>query len=102
MAVVSCRHRSTSAAYLVVTVIVSLLRGLAVVMGPSPSACDVYARAIREPFQVFFVSNSSVSETVWKTNVSVAFCGGVTNCVGFVNSNVGCEFRACCNVVVDP
>ena len=102
MAAVSCRHRRTSAAYLVVNVIVRLLEGLAGVMGPSPSARGVYARATREPFQVFFVSNSSVSETVWKTNVRVAFCGGVTNSVGFVNSNVGCEFRACCNVVVDP
>ena len=26
----------------------------------------------------------------------------VANCVGFVHSNVGCEFRACCHVVVDP
>ena len=102
MAVVSCKHRSTRAAYLVVIVIVRWLKGLAGVLGPSPSPRDVYARATREPFQVFFVSHSSVPQTVWKTNVPVAFCGRVVNCVGFVHSNVGCEFRACCNVVVDP
>ena len=56
----------------------------------------------RAPLQVFLVSHFSVPQTVWKTNVSFACCGRVANCVGFVNSKVGCEFRACCNVVVDP
>lgn len=102
MAVVSCKHRSTRAAYLVVIVIVRRLKGLAGDLGPSPSSRDVYARATREPLQVFFVSHSSVPQTVWETNVSFAFCGRVANCVGFVDSKVGCEFRACCNVVVDP
>ena len=102
MAVVSCKHLSTRAAYLVVIVIARRLKGLAGDLGPSPSSRDVYARATREPLQVFFVSHFSVPQTVWKTNVSFACCGRVANCVGFVDSKVGCEFRACCNVVVDP
>jgi hypothetical protein len=40
--------------------IVRRLKGLAGDLGPSPLHRDVYARATREPFQVFFVSHSSV------------------------------------------
>ena len=60
MAIVSCKHRSTRAAYLVGMLIVRRLKGLAGDLGPSPLQRDVFARATREPFQVFFVSHSSV------------------------------------------
>ena len=57
MASLSCKHRSSRAAYLVVILISRRLKGLAGDLGPSPFPCDVYARATREAVQGFFVSN---------------------------------------------
>ena len=57
MASLSCKHRSSRAAYLVVILISRRLKGLAGDLGPSPFPRDVYARASREAGQGFFVSN---------------------------------------------
>ena len=57
---------------------------------------------LERPFRDSLFQTLSVSQAVWKTNVSVALCGQVTKCVGFVHAHVGREFRACCSVVVDP